>query len=232
MVSVLLFASWGVVAGIGARLLIGRLRRGAPIGSPWCEVSLSVLWATCGWWWTSGRLPVEWLPLLLGLGWLGVAAAAVDLRRHRLPDALTLPALPVALLLVVPLGPACVARALAGTAVLFAAHLAVRGVAPMSMGAGDVKLAAPLGAALGAQSWPALLVWAVLAASCTAAVALGATALEWRGRVNTPGLRGHGLGVPGGHRVVVPHGPSMLAAAWLVVAVGALGAAGATGWPA
>jgi leader peptidase (prepilin peptidase)/N-methyltransferase len=155
------------------------------------------------------------LPLLLGLGWLGVAAGAVDLLRRRLPDALTLPALPMTLLLVAPLGPASIGRAVAGAAVLSGAHLMVRLVAPAAMGAGDVKLAAPLGAALAAVSWPALVIWAVAAAAITAVAALAGRSVARRG-----------------HGASVAHGPAMLAAGWLVVAAAGVGAAGATAWSA
>jgi leader peptidase (prepilin peptidase)/N-methyltransferase len=211
-VTAVVFALLGVGAGAGARLLVRRLPRGAPVRPPWCEVALGLSWAACGWCWSIGRLSGHWLPLLFGLGWLAVAAGAVDLMRHRLPDALTMPALPLALLLVAPLGPACTVRAVAGGAVLFGAHLVVRMVAPAAMGAGDVKLAAPLGAALGAVSWRAVVLWAVLAAALTTVAALGHRA-----------TRAHTVG-PG-----VPHGPSMLVAGWLVVAAAAVGAAGATG---
>ena len=209
MAHLIAFALLGVGAGLVARLLVRRLRRGAPVRPPWCEVVLGVLWATCGWCWTTGRLPGEWLPLLLGLSWLGVAAGAVDLMRRRLPDVLTLPALPMTLLLIAPLGPACSVRAVAGAVVLLAAHLIVRLTAPAAMGAGDVKLAASLGAALGAVSWPALLIWAVLAAALTAVAAVAVPVQHRRGGT-------------------VAHGPAMLAAGWLVVAAAALGAAGAT----
>lgn len=213
MADPVVFAVLGMLAGVGARLVVRRLRRGAPVPPPWCELVLGTLWAVCGWWWTTGRLPGEWLPLLLGLGWLGVAAGAVDLLRRRLPDALTLSALPLTLLLVVPLGPASVGRAFAGAAVLFGAHLVVRLALPAAMGAGDVKLAAPLGAALGAVSWPALVIWAVAAAVLTAGVAIAGLSIARH--------------VPGSP---LPHGPAMLAAGWLVVAVAGLGAAGATAW--
>jgi leader peptidase (prepilin peptidase)/N-methyltransferase len=226
-VAAIVFVLLGAAAGCGARALVRRLRRGAPVRPPWCEMTLAAIWGACGWWAATGRLSGEWLPLLLGLSWLGVAAGAVDLMRGRLPDALTLPALPSALLLVAPLGPACVTRAVAGASVLFGAHLLVRVTVPAAMGAGDVKLAASLGAALGAVSWPALLVWAVLAAVITGCItgyiaSAAASSVRWAG----------GRTVREGRGAAVPHGPAMLAAGWLVVAGAALGAAGATAWVA
>jgi len=140
-----------------------------------------------------------------------VAAGAVDLLRCRLPDALTVPALPAALLLAVPLGGASVLRAVLGAALLGGGYLLIRLVAPAALGAGDVKLAAPLGAAMAAASWSALLVGALLAAVLTLGVAMvqsGVGALAGA-RLEAP------IGVVGG----VPHGPAMLAAGWLVLAM-------------
>jgi leader peptidase (prepilin peptidase) / N-methyltransferase len=132
--------------------------------------------------------------------WFGAAAGAVDVRHRRLPDALTLPALPVALLLLVPLGGAALGRAVAVAATAVALHAAVHLAAPSALGAGDVKLAAPLGAVLGAVAWPAALLAAVLASVLTA----GAAVLLRR-------------------RAGLPHGPSMLLATALVSGVGAVG---------
>lgn len=211
MAHMLILGGLGVLAGAAARVLLGRLRRGARLRPPWCELAVGVLWAGAGGWYGAGGLSVRWLPLLLGLGWLAVAAGAVDVLHRRLPDALTLPALPAAVLLTVPLGTTAVGRAVLGAAVLFGAHLAVRLAVPGSLGAGDVKLAAALGAALGGVSWSVLVAATVLAAVGTAS-AVFAGLLSGRLR---PGE-------------AVPHGPAMLAAAWLVLALAA-GAGAGTG---
>jgi leader peptidase (prepilin peptidase)/N-methyltransferase len=72
----------------------------------------------------------------------------------------------------------------------------VRLLAPGALGGGDVKLAGSLGALTAATSWSGLVL-AVLAASVlTAVVALPARIIGYR---------------------EVPHGPAMLAVAWLVV---------------
>ena len=199
-----LFAASGVLAGAGARLLLRRLRRGARVPPPWCELGVALAWSAVGGAAGAGVVPVLWLPALLGVGWLAVAAGAVDLRHHRLPDALTLPALPLALLLLAPLGPEVVLRAGVGAVVAFAAYAAVHLAAPSALGAGDVKLAAPLGAVLAAASWAALVAAGVVAALLSAVLA--AVMLAMRGR--------------GG---AVPHGPSMLVAGLLVTTVGARG---------
>ena len=124
----------GAAAGAGARVLVGRLRRGARVRAPWCELAVAVPWSATGLLWASGAVAVAWVPVLLALGWLTAAAGAVDLVHHRLPDALTLPALPVALLLVAPVGPPAVGRGAAGAAVAVAAHAAVHLLVPRAMG--------------------------------------------------------------------------------------------------
>jgi leader peptidase (prepilin peptidase) / N-methyltransferase len=206
----------GAAAGGVARRLLGRLRRGARIPMPWCEIAVAVLWAAVAAAWAVGAVPAAWVPVLLGLAWFGVAAGAVDLAHRRLPDALTLPAFPAALLLLLPLGPTAVLHGLAGAALAAGAHGAVHLLAPRAMGAGDVKLAAPLGAVLAAGGWPALVLAALLAAVLTAVLGVAGLATRRLGR-----------------RAALPHGPSMLAATWLVTswlaAAGAATAADAGG---
>lgn len=98
------------------------------------------------------------------LAWFGIVLAMVDLRHHRLPDALTLP-LAAALLLLEShrLGAAALAAVIFG-----GAHLAVRRLKPALMGGGDVKLAFGLGAPLGL---PLLLPAAMLSSAVTLALA-------------------------------------------------------------
>jgi leader peptidase (prepilin peptidase) / N-methyltransferase len=114
---------------------------------------------------------------------------------------LTLPALPVVLVLLAPLGPDAVARAVGGAVAAAGVHAVVHLIDPRAIGAGDVKLAAPLGAVLAAAAWSGLVFAAVLAAAFTA----GGAAVH---AIMTRRLPGSAL----------PHGPSMLAAAWLVTA--------------
>ncbi|HEX4249211.1 MAG TPA: prepilin peptidase [Pseudonocardia sp.] len=241
MAQLVFFGGLGMLGGALARWLLGRLRRGTVVSPPHCELVLGALWAVSGYWWSVGRLDPAWLPLLLGLGWLAVAAGAVDLVHGRLPDALTLPALPAALLLAVPLGGGAVARAALGAAALGGGYLVVRLVVPTALGAGDVKLAAPLGAALGAVSWPAVLVGALLASLLTVGLAVAGGLVEAVvARAARVGTGGTG---PVGRRSVgrrsagwrsagwprwgggVPHGPPMLAAGWLVLAAAGTGGA-------
>jgi leader peptidase (prepilin peptidase) / N-methyltransferase len=190
----------GLCAGTGARLLLRRLRRGTRVPPPWCELGVASAWGASG----AAAVPVRWLPVLLALGWLAVAAGTVDVLAGRLPDALTLPALPTALLLLVPVGGDAVARGVAGAVVSVAAHAAVHFVAPAAMGGGDVKLAAPLGAVSAAVSWEALALAGVLAALSSGVLAVAVLVRRGRGGA-------------------VPHGPSMLLACLLVAAAGARG---------
>lgn len=207
VVAAVAFAAAGVAAGVVARRLLARLRRGARVRAPVCELAVAAVWAATGVAWAVGTVAAAWVPALLGLGWLGVAAAVVDLRHRRLPDALTLPALPLALALLLPLGTGAVVQGAAGAAVAVAAHAAVHLAVPRAMGAGDVKLAAPIGAVLAASSWSALVLAAALAALFTGVAAA--------------------VGLVGGrlHRgATLPHGPSMLVAGWVVATGAAAGA--------
>ena len=97
------------------------------------------------------------------LGVLGVALAAIDISVQRLPDRLTLPALPALFLL---LAAAAVAgkqegaliRGLLGSLALTAVFLLLALARPGQLGGGDIKLASLVGLMLGWLGWPALLI--------------------------------------------------------------------------
>ncbi|MEA5366188.1 prepilin peptidase [Amycolatopsis sp., V23-08] len=151
--------------------------------------AVTVRWLTGGW-------PGWWLPVPALLTVVAVPLALADLRHLRLPDVLTLPAYPLfgAAIGAAALGgggPSLALRALAAALLFGGAHAAVHHFAPASLGAGDVKLSGSLGAILGAAGWPALLL-----ATCSAALLTLAMAAVRR-------------------RERVPHGPALLAAAWL-----------------
>jgi leader peptidase (prepilin peptidase)/N-methyltransferase len=196
----------GLAAGAAARHLLARMRRGMRVRAPACELAVGALWAVTGSLWGAGRLPTLWLPVVLGLGWLGVAAGLVDARHRRLPNSLVVPAACVVPLGLLPLGLGAVGRGLLGAVVAVLGYGLVHLLRPAALGMGDVKLAAPLGAVLGAASWSALAVAAVLAAVITGVVALLRMCVS--------------RGPP---PAAVPHGPSMLAAAWLLVVATAAG---------
>lgn len=125
-----------------------------------------------------------WAGLAVGV-WL-VTLTAVDVREHRLPNALTLPG--AALILAGAEASGRGLPALAGALALAGGYLVVHLLSPAAMGAGDVKLALGLGAlagAFGVDAW----VWAALGAPLLTAVG----------------------GLLSGRRVL-PHGPAMCVA--------------------
>ncbi|HEX5400775.1 MAG TPA: A24 family peptidase [Pseudonocardiaceae bacterium] len=193
------FGLIGTVVGALGRHIVNRALRSPVCRPPWCELACAGLSALLGWRAAAGLLPSWWLPVPLVLGWFAVPLTAADLARRRLPDVLTLPAYPLIGLVVAlaatagpDAGLGC--RALAGVILFGGAHALVRVLAPTAMGGGDVKLAGSLGAVLGAIGWPAMAVAATLAAMGTALLAMAR-------RMNH-----------------APHGPSLLAATWLVAA--------------
>lgn len=114
--------------------------------------------------------------------WMG-ALSCYDIRQRRLPNALTLPGAAAILL-----GAAAAGRglpALAGAAALAGTYLLVHLLAPVAMGAGDVKLAIGLGGLTGCFGAP---VWFLAALGAPLLTAL--------------------VGVLRGARAV-PHGPAM-----------------------
>lgn len=155
--------------------------------------------------------PTWFLPALLHLATLAVVLTLADLRVHRLPDAVVLPAYPVSAALQVlaswnPGGePAwgALGRAATGGAGLLALYLLAALARPGGMGLGDVKLAGLLGLVLGWSGWDVLVVGA------SAAFLLGAVHAVLL-LVTRRATRGSEL----------PFGPWMLAGAFVGIAVG------------
>lgn len=149
------------------------------------------------------------LPAHLFLAGIGVALCAVDLRTHRLPDSMTLPAYPVAGAL---LGAAAIAdgdsdaawRALAGMAALIAFYDVITRINPSGMGYGDVKFAGVLGLYLGWAGWAALII-GTLAAFATGALGGLALVVTRRARMSS----------------AMPFGPFMLVGAVVGILAGA-----------
>ncbi|GAA1986817.1 prepilin peptidase [Amycolatopsis minnesotensis] len=206
---VLAFAVAGAGIGLAAALVLARA--GFPPSRSWCAAGTAVLSGLVAWRWVSGGWPSWWLPTACLVAVLAVPLVVTDLRVRRLPDVLTLPAYPLAAVvlgLAAAFGPGAglAVRAAGGAIVFGGAHLAIRALSPGSLGAGDVKLSGALGGVLGAAGWAALPVAAVLAAFVTAALAVAAALCRWRG-----------------WRGGVPHGPGLVAAVCLVTACPALG---------
>jgi len=166
------------------------------------------------------RFGASWeLPAYLYLAAVGVALAAIDLDTKRLPDRLTLPSYPVAVVL---LGVAALAgdapgdlvRALLGMVALGGAYFLLAFIYPAGMGLGDVKLAGVLGLYL------AYLGWGTLVVGFAAGFLLGgvfAIALLVAGRA--------------GRKTGIPFGPFMIAGAFVAVFFGtALASAYNSAW--
>jgi leader peptidase (prepilin peptidase)/N-methyltransferase len=181
-------------------MLLRWIPRGVWVPVPVCMVSVAALWALVGGRVGSG-LPLWWWPVPLLVAWGGVLLSAGDLIARRLPDALTLPAYPLAatVLGIAAIGASNIdplGRAAVGALLWTGGYAAIRLVSHGALGGGDVKLAGSLGALTAASSWSGLVLTVVGASVVTAMVAVPARMLGYTN---------------------VPHGPAMLAAAWLVV---------------
>jgi leader peptidase (prepilin peptidase) / N-methyltransferase len=140
---------------------------------------------------------VRVVALAAALAWL-TALTVYDVRRRRLPNALTLPGAAFVLAAAALAGRGT--AALLGGLLLATLYLVVHLVAPAAMGAGDVKLAVGVGGLAGAFGPDA---WAVAAVGAPLLTAVWGLVL----------LR------PGRERVTVPHGPSMCVATAAAVAM-------------
>lgn len=136
------------------------------------------------------------------LAW-ATALSVVDLRQHRLPNALTVAGAALILLGATAFGRA--APALLGAMVLGGLYLLVHLLDPAGLGGGDVKLAAALGGLTGAFGFPVWLL-AALGAPIVTAMAGTVLAVCRRGRTAS----------------VIPHGPSMCLASLLAAALAVL----------
>ena len=190
----------GAVAGSGGAILLRWIPRGVRVPVPMCALLVAALWAVVGGR-TAPDLPLWWWPVPLLLGWGGVLLGGADLVARRLPDALTLPAYPLvaALLTIAAVGAGNIdllVRAVVGAMLWAGGYAAIRLISPGALGGGDVKLAGSLGALTAATSWSGLILAVLVAGALTVMVAAPARM----------------FGCPD-----VPHGPAMLAVAWLVV---------------
>ena len=146
----------------------------------------------------------------LGFAALSVALAVIDVREHRLPNRLVLPAYPAVLVL---FALACAlgapwtrfGGAAAGMAVLFVVFAVFRLASRAGLGGGDVKLAGVVGGMLGWIGWDAVLVGVFAAFLLGGLFGLLLLALRRADR-----------------RTRFAFGPWMLAGAWAGVAAGAM----------
>lgn len=105
------------------------------------------------------------LAAFLFIAAVGIALALIDLDTHRLPNAIVLPALVVAAVLLLGAAVAggdwdAAVRALLGGVILFVVYYLMAFIKPGAMGFGDVKLSGVLGLYLGWLGWGTLIVGA------------------------------------------------------------------------
>jgi leader peptidase (prepilin peptidase)/N-methyltransferase len=187
--------------GFGIRILLAGLRRGTVLPAGPIELAAALVAAV--------GAAIGWgTPLLATVLWIGlyaVAAGFVDIRHHRLPDALTLSAVPITAVVllvtewVAPATGSPIRSALTavGVGALFAAPALL---SPVAMGWGDVKLMVSLGAATGFVSVAAALLAVVVGFVLAAVVALAGILF---GRWTT--------------KSAIPLGPFLLLGSWLVL---------------
>ena len=195
---------WQNVPVISWLVLRGRCANcHAPISAqyPLVEIASALLSAICAW--HFGYSPA--LVAALILSWVLLVLAVIDLRTQLLPDDLTLPLLWLGLLLaLVPLFAdlrSAVIGAIAGYLVLWSVFWLFKLVTGKEgMGYGDFKLLAALGAWLGWQSLPTIV---LLSSVVGALVGIGLIV-----------FRRHGREVP------IPFGPYLAAAGWLTLVFG------------
>jgi leader peptidase (prepilin peptidase)/N-methyltransferase len=148
-----------------------------------------------------------WLDALFG--WWLLALGWIDLRRWILPDVLTLPLIPIGLVLAAVLGPEELVDRIAGAAFGYAGLWAVAWIYRRlrgrdGLGLGDAKLLAAAGAWVGVSGLPSVLAGGAIAALLAAGgLALAGTRLR--------------------RDSALPFGPFLAAAAWAVWLFGPIG---------
>jgi leader peptidase (prepilin peptidase)/N-methyltransferase len=192
---------------LGWLLLRGRCRDcGEPISRryPLVELATALLFVAMGLRFGADAA----LPAYLYLMSVGLALALIDVDCKRLPDALTLPSYPVAVVLLGGAGllgsdSGDLVRALLGGAVMFVVYFGLCFAYPAGMGFGDVKLAGVLGlytAWLGWGAWAVGLFFGFLLGGV-----FGIALIALR---------------RGGRKTAVPFGPFMLLGALLAILAG------------
>jgi len=197
----------GCATGLLTRVIIER-ETDQPLHPLIPVVATGLLAAVVAW-----RIGWSWdLPAYLYFAAISIPLAIIDLRTHRLPNRLTLPAYPIlAGLLLLP----AVAGGLwedLGRAILAGAALLVffgifHVINPAGMGLGDVKLSGTMGALLGWGSWTTLMAGTLAGFILGAVVGLTLMALKRANR-----------------KTALPFGPFMLIGAWAAILLPPIGA--------
>lgn len=189
-------------------VLRGKCRHcGNPISAryPLVELATGALFALTAW-----HFGASWaLPGYLYLAAIAVALTLIDLEHQRLPNAIVLPAYPIALglLAVASAGSgewSALLRAAIAGAVLYSVYFILMFIYPRGMGFGDVKLAGVLGMYLGWIGWGPVVVGAFAAFLVGGVIAI-ALLLTRRARVGSG----------------IPFGPYMLLGALIGIGWGA-----------
>lgn len=201
--AVLIAAVAGGAAGAAIRLLLARLHRGVRLRVGILELAAAVLTGVG----VALSWPGPWMPLVVWAGLLGVSLGAVDIAEHRLPDALTLPAVPFTLILIGAVeysapDSGSVNTAIAVAVVSTGVFWALAAAAPRAMGLGDVKLV------------PSLVLLAGYASVASAVLAV-AIAFVLGALFAVFGLAFRRLALTS----AIPFGPFLLAGCWLVLTV-------------
>ena len=157
-------------------------------------------------------MPLVVAPLALAYALFAVASirlTVIDLKSHRLPDALVLPLYPLTLVLFAIAGLAAgqgapLVTALLGGGVLFLLYAALRMLGG-GIGGGDVKLAGVVGVVLGHTGWLAVLIGTAAAFVLGGAAALLLLATGRATRTTR-----------------IAFGPYLLGGAWLALAASTL----------
>jgi leader peptidase (prepilin peptidase) / N-methyltransferase len=123
----------------------------------------------------------------LGLGWVLLTLAAIDLREFVLPDNITLPLIPAGFVVAWAIDPGLLIGHMLGALAGFTLFAAIAGAYRRArnregLGLGDAKLLAAAGAWLGWQALPSVV---LIAAACALALAaaLGGAKLAWTSKV-------------------------------------------------
>jgi len=202
----LIGAAAGFPVGWGLRLLLARVHRGVAIRPGPIELATATVTAVgVGLSWPDGTVA-----LVVWAGLLGVGLGAVDIVHRRLPDSLTLPAIPTSAAVVISteiLAPSTGSLLVAGCCAVAATGVfwALAAVAPRAMGLGDVKLIPSLALLTGYLSVGTTVLAVLLAFVLGAVVAVAG--LVFRRLTLTS---------------AIAFGPFLLAGTWLVLAIPAL----------